>query len=204
MRAYRLSMIVSSAPEKTLLKPRATRVPEPIPVWAASMPATVLTWSATVVAAVLAISEEDTVAIEAGGVQRLFLAPRGRNHDGVEDKGLRTHGDHHLRALPGSYADPVDARRLVTNECDDHRVGAGGHRKRELASVVRALRPTLSERLDGGIRKGFSRLGIGHLTGDGALLRLDRSGPHGGRHCESQESGQPCSRIHETPSSPWE
>ena len=30
------------------------------------MPATVLTWSATVVAAVLAISEEDTVAIEAG------------------------------------------------------------------------------------------------------------------------------------------
>ena len=66
MLAYRLSMIVSSAPEKTLLKPRATRVPEPIPVWAASMPATVLTWSATVVAAVLAISEEDTVAIEAG------------------------------------------------------------------------------------------------------------------------------------------
>ena len=59
-------MIVSSAPEKTLLKPRATRVPEAIPVWAASTPTTVLTWSATEVAVLRAISAAETVVMDAG------------------------------------------------------------------------------------------------------------------------------------------
>ncbi len=123
------------------------------------------------------------------GVQRLLLASRGRNHDGVEDKGLGTHGDHHLRGLPASYANPVNARGLVTDQRHDHRVGPGGHRKREATGVVRALRSTLSERIHSSTEKGFSCLGIGYPAVDGALLRLDRSGQRDGRSYEPQECG---------------
>ena len=59
-------MMVSSVPEKTLLKPRATTVLCVRPVRARSMPGSVCTWSDTVTAAILATSSAETVETEAG------------------------------------------------------------------------------------------------------------------------------------------
>ena len=85
MRAYRLSTMVSSVPEKTLLNPRATMLLWVIPVWTMSIPASPFRFSAGVGTIVRSISSLETTEIDAGA-SRAFSWRR----DAVTTTGLST------------------------------------------------------------------------------------------------------------------
>ena len=74
-RAKRLSVIMSSVPVNTLLKPRTTMLLLAIPVFAKSTAGRFLTWSAMFIDGLLRMSAPSTTATEAGA-SRTFSCRR--------------------------------------------------------------------------------------------------------------------------------